>query len=75
MTHEEQIRLLNDQLEGAINQRNVAMNECVVLHAQLKAATRRAEAAELANADRREPACANDARPTNGSGPHQTVAE
>lgn len=62
MDPKEQIQLLADQLEGAVNQRNAAQNECIALNAQLKAALRRAEAAEAKLA---EPAKANgmDAEP------------
>lgn len=43
---EEQLQLARDMLDGALNQRTNAQNECVTLSAQLKAALRRAEQAE-----------------------------
>lgn len=50
MNLEEQLRQTQDMLEGAINQRNAAQNECVTLNAQLKAALRRVAELEEAAA-------------------------
>lgn len=43
---EEQLQQARDMLDGALNQRTNAQNECITLSAELKAALRRAEKAE-----------------------------
>ena len=52
MNLEQQLRQTQDMLEGAINQRNAAQNECVALNAQLKAAQRRVGELEAQLADK-----------------------
>ena len=41
--HEKQLQQMQDMLQGAINQRNAAQNECLQLSANLRIATREIE--------------------------------
>ena len=44
---DEQLQRAQDMLEGAVNQRNAANNECVTLNAQLRSALRKVADLEL----------------------------